>query len=41
VFGPGSEYGPFASHGCVHMPTSVAGQLYAWADIGTTVEVTQ
>ncbi|HVB77491.1 MAG TPA: L,D-transpeptidase [Candidatus Nitrosotalea sp.] len=41
VFGPGSEYGPFASHGCVHMPNSVAGQLYAWADIGTTVEVTQ
>ncbi|MFZ0216567.1 MAG: L,D-transpeptidase [Candidatus Dormiibacterota bacterium] len=37
--GPGSQYGANASHGCVHIPSNVLPQLYAWADIGTTVTV--
>lgn len=46
-FGPGTE-NPHCdadgtwetgSHGCVNMPTSVAGELYSWIDIGTTVKI--
>jgi hypothetical protein len=36
-FGPGSQNGPDASHGCVHMPTPTMAWLYAWSPIGTTV----
>lgn len=38
-FGPGSQDGPDASHGCVHMPTPTMAWLYAWSPIGTTVIV--
>jgi lipoprotein-anchoring transpeptidase ErfK/SrfK len=38
-FGPGSENGVDASHGCVHMPTPTMAWLYAWSPIGTTVIV--
>ena len=40
AFGPGSEYGGYASHGCVHLQDQIAAQLYAWADLGTSVDVT-
>ena len=36
-FGPGSENGVDASHGCVHIPTPTMAWLYAWSPIGTTV----
>lgn len=39
TYGPGSQYGPYASHGCVHVLDGVAPQLYDWAPIGTTVVV--
>lgn len=38
-YGPGSQYGPYASHGCVHVRDGVLPSLYAWAPIGTTVIV--
>jgi lipoprotein-anchoring transpeptidase ErfK/SrfK len=37
AFGPGSQNGPSASHGCVHFPTPVMAWLYRWAPLGTTV----
>ena len=40
AFGPGSEDGTYASHGCVHVPTSTMQWLYAWSPIGTTVIIT-
>jgi lipoprotein-anchoring transpeptidase ErfK/SrfK len=39
TYGAGSEYGPYASHGCVHVLPGPLSQLYAWAPIGTTVTV--
>lgn len=39
-FGPGSENGFNASHGCVHIESTVMPWLYGWADIGTTVVIT-
>lgn len=39
AFGPGSQNGPFASHGCVHVPYSAMVALFGWADGGTTVTV--
>ena len=39
TYGPGSQYGPYASHGCVHVPDGPLARLYAWAQIGTTVTV--
>ena len=38
-FGPGSENGFNASHGCVHIESTVMPWLYGWADIGTTVVI--
>lgn len=38
-YGPGSENGSGASHGCVHIPTPVMGWLYGWAGIGTSVNI--
>jgi hypothetical protein len=38
-FGPGSQNGPYASHGCVHVPVPVMASLYEWADEGTTVSI--
>jgi lipoprotein-anchoring transpeptidase ErfK/SrfK len=37
--GPGSENGPYASHGCVHIPSTALPNLYNWANIGATVVV--
>jgi hypothetical protein len=38
-YGPGSQYGPYASHGCVHVIDGPLQQLYDWAAIGATVVV--
>lgn len=40
AFGAGSEDGPYASHGCIHVPTSVMAWLFGWAAMGTRVIVT-
>lgn len=37
AYGQNSEYGPYASHGCIHVLDGPLQQLYAWAPIGTTV----
>ncbi len=38
--GPGSQYeASTRSHGCVHIPYSLAQWLYGWADVGTPVDV--
>jgi hypothetical protein len=34
-----SEYHTNGSHGCVHLPTSMAAWVYGWASVGTTVVV--
>jgi lipoprotein-anchoring transpeptidase ErfK/SrfK len=39
-FGPGSEDSFNASHGCVHIESTVMPWLYGWADVGTTVVIT-
>ena len=39
AMGPGSENGPYASHGCVHIPSTALPNLYNWANIGATVVV--
>jgi L,D-transpeptidase catalytic domain len=39
-FGPGSQNGIDASHGCVHFPTPTMAWLYGWSPIGTTVIIT-
>ena len=39
TYGPGSEYGPYASHGCVHVPDAALAKLYDWAQLGATVIV--
>ena len=41
AYGPGSEYGPYASHGCVHVPHSAMAFLYNWLPIRATVIVSQ
>ncbi len=38
-FGPGSQDGPYASHGCVHVPYSVMATLYSWAADGAAVSI--
>ncbi|HSR24942.1 MAG TPA: L,D-transpeptidase, partial [Candidatus Eisenbacteria bacterium] len=38
-YGPGSQYGPYASHGCVHVMDGPLQQLYDWAAMGATVVV--
>lgn len=40
TYGPGSQYGPYASHGCVHVQDGPLAQLYNWAQKGATVIVT-
>jgi lipoprotein-anchoring transpeptidase ErfK/SrfK len=40
TYGLGSQNGPYASHGCVHVMPGPLQQLYDWAPIGTTVQVT-
>jgi hypothetical protein len=39
AYGPGSEYGGFASHGCIHVPLDTERWLYGWAKVGTPVIV--
>jgi len=39
TLGPGSQYGPFASHGCIHVPLAAVRTLFEWAPIGTPVVV--
>jgi len=39
AFGRGSEDGPYASHGCVHVPNAVMAFLFHWLPIGATVIV--
>ena len=36
-WGPGSQFGPSASHGCIHVPMGAEKFLFDWADIGTPV----
>jgi len=38
-WGPGSQYGPSASHGCIHVPFGNEQFLFRWADVGTPVIV--
>jgi lipoprotein-anchoring transpeptidase ErfK/SrfK len=38
-YGPGSQYGPYASHGCIHVQDGPLVKLYAWAQVGATVHV--
>jgi lipoprotein-anchoring transpeptidase ErfK/SrfK len=40
-YGAGSEYGPYASHGCVHVPHSAMAFLYDWLPVGAPVIVSQ
>jgi len=39
AFGPTSEDGPYASHGCVHVPLAAMAYLYGWASDGTIVRL--
>lgn len=39
AYGPGSQNGPFASHGCIHVPPAAESTLFAWVQIGTPVVV--
>jgi lipoprotein-anchoring transpeptidase ErfK/SrfK len=39
AYGPGSPDGPFASHGCIHVPPAAEALLYPWITIGTPVVV--
>jgi lipoprotein-anchoring transpeptidase ErfK/SrfK len=41
AYGAGSQYGPYASHGCVHVPHSVMAWLYDWLPVGAPVIVSQ
>lgn len=39
AYGPGSENGPSASHGCIHVQNGPLATLYGWAQVGTTVMI--
>lgn len=39
AFGPGSENGPYSSHGCVQVPHAAMQFLWNWTRIGATVVV--
>jgi hypothetical protein len=39
TLGPGSQSGPYASHGCIHLPLAAVRTLFAWAPLGTPVVV--
>ncbi len=41
AYGAGSQYGPYASHGCVHVPYDAMAFLYNWLPVGATVIVSQ
>jgi lipoprotein-anchoring transpeptidase ErfK/SrfK len=40
AYGAGSQNGPYASHGCIHVQDGPLSQLYGWANVGATVIVT-
>jgi len=39
AYGPGSENGAYASHGCVHVQDGPLATLFNWAQIGATVMI--
>jgi lipoprotein-anchoring transpeptidase ErfK/SrfK len=39
AYGPGSQNGPYASHGCFHVQNGPLATLYGWAQVGATVMV--
>jgi len=39
AYGSGSENGPYASHGCVHVQNGPLSTLFNWANVGATVMV--
>ena len=39
TLGPGSTSGPYASHGCIHVPLAAVRTLFDWAPLGTPVVV--
>lgn len=39
TYGPGSQNGSYASHGCVHVPREVMSTLYGWLQVGDLVIV--
>ena len=41
AYGAGSEYGPYASHGCVHVPHDAMAFLWDWLPVGAPVIVSQ
>jgi hypothetical protein len=41
AFGAGSQNGPYASHGCIHVPHDAMAFLYRWLPVGATVIVAQ
>ena len=41
AYGAGSQYGPYASHGCVHIPHSAMAFLFRWLPVGAPVIVAQ
>jgi lipoprotein-anchoring transpeptidase ErfK/SrfK len=36
-WGPGSQYGEYSSHGCIHVPIETERFLFNWSSIGTPV----
>jgi len=40
VYGPDSEDSPYASHGCIHIPTAVMQWAYQWTPMGASVLIT-
>jgi len=40
VYGPDSEDSAYASHGCIHIPTSVMQWAYQWTPMGAPVVIT-
>jgi lipoprotein-anchoring transpeptidase ErfK/SrfK len=40
-YGAGSQDGPYASHGCVHVPHDAMAFLYDWLPVGAPVIVSQ
>ena len=39
AYGAGSQDGPYASHGCVHVPRDAMAFLFQWLPVGATVIV--
>jgi lipoprotein-anchoring transpeptidase ErfK/SrfK len=39
AYGPGSQNGSYASHGCIHVMNGPLATLYAWAQNGATVSI--